>query len=83
MTTMHIKVSQRYKTSAVNWYVGIVSISVSFIFLQTYIKWESGSSRTKSAGSNPFSERGMGSKYDFLDGVLLSGFWNPGLAARN
>lgn len=51
--------------------------SLSSIFLQTYMKWESGSSKTKSAGSNPFSVIGIGSKYDFVDeqppGLLKSG----------
>ena len=53
---------------------------VSSIFLHTYIKWESGSSKTKSAGSTPVSEMGTGSKCEFDE--LPPGFSKPGLAEK-
>lgn len=62
--------------------MGIFLNSVSSIFLHTYIKWESGSSKTKSGGSRPFSVIGMGSKNDFVDELQLSRFSNPGLAVK-
>lgn len=46
------------------------------------MKWESGSSKTNSSDSEPFSVRGTGSKYSFVDELLLSGLSNPGLAVK-
>lgn len=51
------------------------------IFLQIYMKWQSGSSKTKSGRSMPSSDRGMGSKHDFMEDTADRPS-NPGLAVE-
>lgn len=46
------------------------------------MKWESGSSITKSAGRWPLSVIGIGSIYDIVEELSPSGLSNPGLAAK-
>lgn len=78
----HLTENHSYRISASNGWIGLLLGSLSSTFLHTYMKWESGSSITKSAGRWPLSVIGIGSIYDIVEELSPSGLSNPGLAAK-